>query len=84
MADEEVQAPAPEEETTVLAVEPAVEPKVSEGVHYVYNGIHVGASILEVHEDGSVRLHSLGGGFSASPIFFDANGAEGTWHYPEE
>lgn len=81
MADEQAQAP---EEVVVEAVEPAVEPKVTQVVHYVYNDEHVLASILEVHEDGSVRLQAHDNGFSASPIFYDANGADGTFHYPGE
>lgn len=81
---EDVQAPLPEEEASVLAVEPAFEPKAGQGVHFVHNEAHVPCSILEVFEDGSVRLRADDNSLSASPIFFDAGGADGTFHYPEE
>lgn len=84
MADEQVQAPTPEEKAPALPVEPAVEPKIGEIVHYVYGDAHVPASILEVHDGGSVRLQAHDNSLSASPIFYDASGADGTWHYPEE
>ncbi len=59
------------------------DPFVGQGVHYVYGGVHVPAVILEAFEEKLVRLNVVGGGFSASPISFDASGTEGTWHYPE-
>lgn len=96
MADEET-PPVEEDKTPTAArlktqeaapepapVEPAVEPKIGEVVHYVYGDMHVPASIMEVHEDGSVRLRAHDNSLSASPIFFDASGADGTFHYPEE
>ena len=94
MADEET--PVEEDKTPTAArlkaqeaapepaLTPVVEPKVGEVVHYVYGDLHVPASILEVYEDGSVRLKAHDNSLSASPIFFDASGADGTFHYPEE
>jgi hypothetical protein len=81
MADEEVQDVAPVEEV------PAPPIRAGQGVIYVSNHAEeireYPASVLEVHEDGSVRL-AVSAGFSAAPIFFDANGAPGTWHLPKE
>lgn len=89
--DAPVQDSADDQKTTTAAKLKAVKEKAPPpearaglGVHYVYNGTHVACSVLEVFEDGSVRLKADDNSFSASPISFDDSGAEGCWHLPEE
>ena len=66
-----------------------IEPTIGQSVRYVAeDGEYLVAGIIAAFPHG-VELHvidprHLDGGFRASPVEHDANGAIGTWHYAEE
>lgn len=91
-ASEPTPEPAQEEEAKastsgrLKAVKKAPAPQVAPGnlVHYVYNGKHVPGTIEQVLEDGAVQVRAQDNSLLASSVSFDADGAESTWHLPEE
>lgn len=79
----EVQVDAPPEVPTQM------EPAIGQSVRYVAeDGEYLAAGIVAVFSDGVelqvIDPRHLDGGFRASPVGHDANGAIGTWHYAEE
>lgn len=72
---------------------PARMPRIGQGVLYVSDdyshledgraeGDELPAGVVGVYDDGSVDLRA--GNFTAGAVGYDANGAPGTWHYPEK